>query len=64
MSKIEKLKEKLAKSSNGFTFDEMVTLLTAMGFSFHNCGKHRDQECVLLTKRLRLFYINHIREMN
>ena len=39
MSKIEKLKEKLAKSSNGFTFDEMVTLLTAMGFSFHNRGK-------------------------
>ena len=39
MSKIEKLKEKLAKSSNSFTFDEMVTLLTAMGFSFHNRGK-------------------------
>ena len=39
MSKIEKLKEKLTKSSNGFTFDEIVTLLTAMGFSFHNRGK-------------------------
>lgn len=39
MSKIEKLKEKLTKSSNGFTFDEMVTLLTSMGFSFHNRGK-------------------------
>ena len=39
MSKIEKLKEKLAITSNGFTFDEIVTLLTAMGFSFHNRGK-------------------------
>ena len=64
MSKIEKLKEKLTKSSNGFTFDEIVTLLLLWGFRFIIVEKHRDQECVLPTKRLRLFYINHIREMN
>ena len=39
MSKKEKLIDRLMKKPKDFTFDEMVTLLTAMGFSFHNRGK-------------------------
>lgn len=64
MSKIEKLKEKLTKSSNGFTFDEMVTLLTSMGFSFHNRGKTSGSRVCLPTKRITIILHNHIREMN
>ena len=39
MSRKDKLLEKLLQKPKDFTFDEMVTLLTSMGFSFHNRGK-------------------------
>ena len=38
MSKIEKLKEKLTKSSNGFTFDEMVSLLSYLEYELKQGG--------------------------
>ena len=50
MNKIEKLKEKLTKSSNSFTFDEISNVIELLWVSFHNREKHQDQEYVLPSK--------------
>lgn len=54
MSKIEKLKEKLAKSSRKFTFDEMVTLLSGLGFSHNNRGKTSGSRVCFTNQRVTI----------
>lgn len=39
MGKLEKLIERLKSQPKDFTFDEMQTLLIALGFEFSNKGK-------------------------
>ncbi len=39
MSKFDKLKERILKEPKDFTYDELKTLLTAMGYTESNKGK-------------------------
>ena len=39
MSKFDKLKERILKEPKDFTYDELKTLLTGMGYSESNKGK-------------------------
>ena len=59
-SKTDKLKERLRKIPRDFTFDETVSLLTALGFEQDNKGKTsgsrigsiRDRTIIILTMSL------------
>ena len=48
MSKKEKLIEKLRQKSKDFTFDEMNTLLTSLGFQCYNKGKTSGSRVLFL----------------
>ncbi len=58
MGKLEKLIERLKSCPKDFTFDEMQSLLTALGFEFSNKGRtngsrvkfFKDGICIILHK--------------
>ena len=58
MGKLEKLKKRLKSLPKDFTFEEMQTLLLALGFELSNKGKTsgsrvmfiKDKVCIILHK--------------
>ena len=58
MGKLEKLIERLKSCPKDFTFDEMQSLLLALGFEFSNKGRtsgsrvkfFKDEVCIILHK--------------
>lgn len=64
MGKKEKLIAKLKSNPKDFTFDEMKTLLEALGFVMSNKGKTSGSRVKFMKAIFLLFCINRIRERN
>ena len=52
MSRHEKLKEKLLKKTNSFTYDEMVTLLRGFGYIAEDRGRTSGSAVMFCHKKL------------